>query len=230
MFLLDPDIVTPSAQYVRMPILSYGEDALTLHALRCGLPDLLNALSDPTPTENAIVFFRPSFGRRSTRPSGRRRSEFGEPDAIIGTPSGTYVVEAKWSSSGEKKQDSIDLRTVQVRRHEVLEAYLTTWRRLPQQSWPALTRAVGPLLDKINPPVAVPSQGTRLAQNLEFVLRELQSCGPVKRVLLFSRCSHEAEPGALDCDGFHVVKYACSTVRGSHFVDLDELPPKPVTV
>jgi hypothetical protein len=205
-----------------MPILSYGEDALTLHALRCGLPGLLQALSDSTPAVSTIVFFRPSFGRRSTRRSGKRRSEFGEPDAIIGTPIGTYIIEAKWSSSGERKAEHVNLRTVQVRRHEVLEAYLVAWRGLPQKSWGALTAFVAPVLESIVPPVAIPREGTRLAQNLEFVLRELEECGEVKRVLLFSSCSNDLDPGELKCDGFKVVKYTCSTVRGSHFVDLDE--------
>lgn len=84
-----------------MTILGYGEDALTLHALANGLPDIFRQLGENTDPVKALVFYRPSFGRRSSALAGSPRSEFGEFDAIIRTARAVYLVEAKWSASGE---------------------------------------------------------------------------------------------------------------------------------
>jgi len=76
-----------------MPILGYGEDALTLHAVMRDLPSIFHHLGDDSDPEKALVFCRPSFGRGSSAPVGTPRSEFGECDAIIGTPRAVYVVD-----------------------------------------------------------------------------------------------------------------------------------------
>jgi len=60
-------------------ILGYGEDALTLWALKNKLSISLNAFEDQTNPEDCIVFYRPSFGRSG----GTLSAQFGEFDALV---------------------------------------------------------------------------------------------------------------------------------------------------
>src|SRR2546426_593351 len=83
-------------------IICYGEDALTWHAVSNGLPGIFRQLGDDTDPGRALVFYRPSFGRRGSALTGSLRSEFGEFDVIIGTPRAVYLVEAKWSASADR--------------------------------------------------------------------------------------------------------------------------------
>ncbi len=76
-----------------MPLLGYGEDALTLHAFTSGLAELFRQLGDPTDTKDSIRFFRPSFGRRSSLPgAASARAAFGEFDGVIGSAKAVYLV------------------------------------------------------------------------------------------------------------------------------------------
>jgi len=78
-----------------MPLLGYGEDALTLHAFTSGLAELFRQLGDSTDIKDSIRFFRPSFGRRSSLPgAASARASFGEFDGIIGSANAVYLVEA----------------------------------------------------------------------------------------------------------------------------------------
>jgi len=81
--------------------LGYGEDALTLHALSTGLPGILRRLGDDSDPNSSLVFFRSSFGRRGPGPNGPESRQFGEFDAIIGTPSAVYLCKAKWKYSSD---------------------------------------------------------------------------------------------------------------------------------
>src|SRR5688500_220649 len=110
-----------------MPVLGYGEDALTLHALTKGLPGVFRQLGDDTDPGKAVIFYRPSFGRRSS--AGAPRSEFGEFDAIIGTARAVYPVEAKWSASGKLDGQELTLRPEQLRRHQAFRLFFDEWRR-----------------------------------------------------------------------------------------------------
>ena len=174
-----------------MPILGYGEDALTLHAVSIGIGPLFRQLGDLTDPRASIRFFRPSFGRRGTGRVGAPRAEFGEFDAIIGTTRAVYLVEAKWSASSERMGTDLTLRTEQKRRHRAFRAYLSAWRSDNHASWAEFAERVRPQLpDGIVPP----KEGTTLAKNLAFVLQRLQGCGDqIVDVLLFSRMATEED-------------------------------------
>ncbi len=78
-----------------MPLLGYGEDALTLHAFTSGLAELFRQLGDPTDTKDSIRFFRLSFGRRISSPGvASARAAFGEFGGIIGSAKAVYLNEA----------------------------------------------------------------------------------------------------------------------------------------
>jgi hypothetical protein len=73
-----------------MELLGYGEDALTFWALTRRLGEILAPFGD-TPAQTIAVFFRPSFGRRSSTSKlnpTQRGSQFGEFDGIIATKRG----------------------------------------------------------------------------------------------------------------------------------------------
>lgn len=206
-----------------MTILGYGEDAFTLHALKYGLSGILRQLDDPTPSPDALVVFRPSFGRRSTAAGGPLRAEFGEPDALIGTPHGTYIVEAKWSSSSEWRSTNMALRDAQTRRHAILRCYVEAWRSARPSDWNAFIPVVNSKLTAVAPSAMAAHAATRLAETLEFVLRLLASSGPVADVLLFCRSAAQSRP-ELTCDGFQVVHSGCVVRERSNFVVLDGAP------
>jgi hypothetical protein len=68
-------------------IYGYGEDSLTLWALKNKFQEICNQLNEPG-IDKHIIFYRPSFGRGKTG--------LGEPDFIIGTPKRLYIGESKW--------------------------------------------------------------------------------------------------------------------------------------
>ena len=59
-------------------ILGYGEDALTLWALKHRTSDILESFQDQTTPSDCLIFYRPSFGRHSKEGS----AVFGEFDAM----------------------------------------------------------------------------------------------------------------------------------------------------
>jgi hypothetical protein len=128
-----------------MPIFGYGEDALTLWALTQRLGVLLDALDDSSKPDDALVFFRPSFGRRGaseTWEEGQSRaSQFGEFDAIIATPQRIALVEAKRGQASELLGDTISLRSEQVRRHAIMRWYVNNWRAMNPAGLARLPRA-----------------------------------------------------------------------------------------
>ena len=96
-------------------MISYGEDALTYWALTKKLDLILEQLNDESNTEDCILFYRPSFGRRG----GNKRAEFGEFDSILATPKTVFLIESKWGGSSELKNGTIALRFEQIERHEI---------------------------------------------------------------------------------------------------------------
>lgn len=182
-----------------MPILGYGEDALTMHALSVGIADVFRQLGDPTDPTASIRFFRPSFGRRSSRPGGSSRSLFGEFDG-----------------------SQLELRSEQRRRHAAFRTYLEEWHRGPTGSWQDFAERIRNALAERTQGLVPPSAGTTLARNLEYVLRRLESCGPeIIDVLLFSRMS-EAQSVPERCGEFCVVTHLSVPEEGSGFIRLME--------
>ena len=204
-----------------MPLLGYGEDALTLHALTTGLPELFRQLGDSTDPRDSVRFFRPSFGRRSSRPGAESaRSLFGEFDGVIGSTKAVYLVEAKWAGSGELRGRQLKLRPEQQRRHVAFRTYLEGWRRTPSDSWEAFAARIKPVLAERTDGLVPPSAETTLARNLEYVLRRLASSGSdIIDVLLFSRMS-AAQAVPERCGDFCIVTHLSEPEEGSGFIRL----------
>lgn len=110
----------------------YGEDALTLWAVTQKLDEILASADDKSSTESAVVFFRPSFGRRG----GPISSQFGEFDFVIATPFALHLGETKWQSSPETAHDLITLRPEQLERHKIFAAYYEIWISRNDWTWP----------------------------------------------------------------------------------------------
>jgi hypothetical protein len=148
-------------------ILGYGEDALTLWALKHRMSEILGKLNDKTPPSDCIVFYRPSFGRSG----GTDSSEFGEFDAILVSLENIYLIESKWDNLTASKSEKNIVRPVQGLRHQIFSWYITHWKEKHVQSWEGFVDEEGQdFKRKFNKPIA--SRGL-LAQNLEFVLETL---------------------------------------------------------
>ena len=203
-----------------MTILGYGEDALTLHALVNGLPAIFASLGDDTDAAKALVFYRPSFGRRGARSDGPPGSQFGEFDAIIGTLRAVYLVEAKRSGSGEMKGDDLQLRPEQLTRHLAFRAYFEEWRRGGLHEWVPFGARMRTAFESWGLRLEPPPAGTRLAKNLAYVLGRLDICGShLVDVLLFCRIA-EGAPVPATCGTFRIVSHLCRPDDHSEFIRL----------
>jgi len=96
-------------------IVGYGEDSLTLWALKQRLNDVLREFQDKHASSNCLVFYRPSFGRRSRKES----SVFGEFDALVVSSKNVYLIESKWDNLGQSKENRLVLRREQTLRHRI---------------------------------------------------------------------------------------------------------------
>lgn len=181
-----------------MKLIGYGEDALTLRSLTERLPEILTQLDDGSDPDSVLILFRPSFGRRSGT-EDRRAAAFGEFDAILATDQAVYLVEAKWSRSGEAyKKETIELRREQLRRHDVLRWYLQRWRQLAPTSWEAFRTAVCDEFERDFRELTVPLHDQHLGANLQYVLQHLAGRGEqIVDVLLYV----DADPGAFTAPG-----------------------------
>lgn len=173
-------------------VLGCGDDSLTLWAIHSQLLALLQQLKDDSELEEVTVIYRPSFGRKGRpKPSSRSqspRAEFGEFDALLGTPNAVYAIESKWVGSSEAGTTVIQLSDVQTHRHAVFQEYRNLWREFKPRNWQEFLRAAEKRFlevfgDKKNKMAPL---GSKLAKNLEFVLSTLNSCGDkVKDVVVY---------------------------------------------
>jgi len=165
-------------------IFGYGEDAFTLWALKKLMPRILE-YHDKTTSSKCLVFYRPSFGRRSRKDS----SIFGEFDAIIVSLKNIYLVESKWDNLSEFKKDKLVLRKEQALRHRILAWYLAHWDKKYSKRWGSFVKEHQNDF-KFNGKT-MPRKDSLLATNLEFVLtKSLEHCKTIsykniKNVLLF---------------------------------------------
>ncbi|WP_020619265.1 hypothetical protein [Paenibacillus daejeonensis] len=111
-----------------MQILGYGEDALTLWAMKNRLPYILSQFNDNSLEDECIVFYRPSFGRRG----GINRAEFGEFDAIVLSKHTIYLIESKENID---KSKTIVPRSVQTLRHKIFRHYVDEWYKDHFPDW-----------------------------------------------------------------------------------------------
>jgi len=198
----------------------YGEDALTLYALSRGLRDFLNQLNDDTTEDKVIVYFRPSFGRRSPTRNATP-SVFGEFDAIVISEKASYLVEGKWNSSAELKDRIITVTEGQQRRHKVFRWYYEKWRMNIPPTWADFRLKFKNDFESVFPNLTIPTSKTRLAKNLEFVLRKLfQRDIPLIDVLLFSTIEKEAPPFSVEPSEFKLVIMQVQSVGGDGFIKL----------
>lgn len=151
-----------------MKLVAYGEDALTLWAIKNKVPLILKQLNDSSSPSRCQIFFRPSFGRSG----GDKSAQFGEFDFIILAEQRLYLGESKWDKSSEKIQDRIlNLRYEQLLRHNLLKFYIEEWAFGDYGSWVEFEQEGSQKLQLkgITKPIA-PAR-SQLATNLQTVLR-----------------------------------------------------------
>jgi hypothetical protein len=142
-------------------IIGYGEDALTLWALKNRLEKILRKLDDDSKRSDCTVFYRPSFGR-----GGINTANFGEFDAIISTRTCVYLTESKWEGS-VRSSARIRLSAAQLNRHAIFKEYFDKWDR--SSGIPSLTASASGFLTSVSEKRVV-SEKNELAKHLEFVL------------------------------------------------------------
>jgi len=149
-----------------MQILGYGEDALTLWAIKNKLDVILETVNDSSDPSMCQVFFRPSFGRRG----GDSSPQFGEFDFILLSKGRLYLGESKWIRSSEKlKGGVLELREEQKRRHEIFQFYVERCAFGSYSSWREFTdKARLELESGAAKPLA--PENSLLATNLQTVL------------------------------------------------------------
>ena len=150
-----------------MKAYGYGEDSLTLWALRHRLKDILEPFDDNTPTASCQVFYRPSFGRSG----GDNSPQFGEFDFIILSKKTLYLGESKWDRSSLKIEDGVlKVGDVQARRHEIFKAYVTNWAFGEYQDWEVFREEARSQIGK-----PIPGKDSLLASNLQTILGAIRN-------------------------------------------------------
>lgn len=166
-------------------ILGYGEDALTLWALRHHLAVILERFGDRTDRSECLIFYRPSFGRGSRKGS----AVFGEFDAIVASSSNMFLIESKWDNLDKFKEEELVLREEQSLRHRIFAWYLTHWNENFRGKWERFVREKKEEFKFCGKTMPKPS--SLLSSNLEYILDRLQQhCrnvdeGHIKDVLLY---------------------------------------------
>jgi len=112
-------------------ILGYGEDALTLWALKHRTSEILESFHDRTAPSDCLIFYRPSFGRSG----GEDTAEFGEFDAILVSSECIYLIESKWGNLSRFNEDRIAIRSEQELRHRIFSWYITHWDEKYCKNW-----------------------------------------------------------------------------------------------
>lgn len=201
-------------------ILGYGEDALTLWALKNHTSEILTALKDETVPSDCLIFFRPSFGRRG----GSETPQFGEFDAIIATPQNVYLIESKWDNFKKWDNGIVYLDEVQKLRHQVLKWYLTHWETKYSGHWRDFI--LNHSIDFQNKFGKKPVEANKLlAKNLESVLLKIyEHCHllkpeNIKNVLMFFYNEKiESTPPTRVTENYNLVCLDYSHALEGHFV------------
>jgi len=202
-------------------ILGYGEDALTLWGLKRHTSKILKRFQDKTAPSKCLTFYRPSFGRRSRKGN----SVFGEFDAIILSSKNIYLIESKWDNLTKYGKDEIKLRQEQKRRHEIFSWYLIHWDKKYSGHWGSFRENYK---GKLIMGRTIPSEGSLLATNLEFILTKVSkhckaiSHKKIKNVLLFFYNSKKTKKPPKISKTFKVIPIDYSKETQDNFVTLPE--------
>jgi hypothetical protein len=175
-------------------IMGYGEDALTLWALKKQLRKVLDTFKDSTDLRDCLVFYRPSFGRSG----GPNSAEFGEFDAIVASKEKYYLIESKWDNHSNNEKESVNLRDEQLLRHEVFTWYLFNWGMEYSNNWQGFKDEKE---RDFKFGKKIPPAGSLLATNLEAILSKLVNycdytglVSNVRNVLLFFYDEKKSKP------------------------------------
>jgi hypothetical protein len=206
-------------------ILGYGEDALTLLALKHHVSKILKGYEDKTAISNCLIFYRPSFGRHSRANS----SVFGEFDAILASKENIYLIESKWDNLTEYDKKELMLGDAQTLRHEIFAWYLTHWNKKYYGNWQTFANEHQNDFKFKNKTIA---RNSLLARNLESVLNKLQehchnlSSDRIKNVLLFFHDTRNIPPTNTN-KGFKLIAIDYSKeIKGNFVTLLEESSPK----
>lgn len=191
-------------------IFGYGEDALTLWVLTSNLREFLNRLDDSSDPEQCKIFYRPSFGRRG----GNKSAEFGEFDAIVSNPKSIYLIESKWDGSPELDRGKLVLRKEQIERHKVLRYYIESWTNSACESWKDYYAANKDKFESKFSGKPCSPVGSRLSENLQFVLRTTcDSQKTVKDILLYICQSDSSQPKSVKPENFKLVVFEYNSLN-----------------
>ncbi len=204
-------------------ILGYGEDALTLWAMRNCITDVLRRFRDETPPSDCVIFYRPSFGRSG----GSKSTEFGEFDAIVASSKNVYLIESKWDNLANAENRRIVLKKEQKLRHELFAWYLTHWSKKYSSNW---RKFIEEQEDNFKTSFkdrkkGIPKTDSILAVNLQYVLKILQSrCKSlskqnVKNVLVFFS-KEKTRPSVKPDPSFHIINISYGGDVAGNFITL----------
>ncbi|MBZ5529698.1 MAG: hypothetical protein LAN71_17600 [Acidobacteriia bacterium] len=202
-------------------IFGYGEDALTLWALKQHASSILKEFQDKTPISDCLIFYRPSFGRHSKANS----SVFGEFDAILVSKESIYLIESKWDNLAEFSNSELLLREEQTIRHRIFSWYLTHWSKNYLNNWQTFINEHQNDFKFGNKTIA--PADSLLARNLELILSRLQencrSCPSednIKNVLLFFYNAEKSKPPTRTDNTFKLIPIEYNRETKGNFVML----------
>jgi hypothetical protein len=209
-----------------MQILSYGEDAYTLWALRKRLTHVLSEFQDNSEVDKCKAIFRPSFGRRG----GDGSAQFGEFDFIVLSQSHVYLGESKWDRSSELNGEKLFLREEQLKRHYILTAYIEKWFEKDFKHWTDFLNHAGEYLTLPQGRIKTAPVGSRLSENL-FSLLEItknhfhQNKPEIKNLLLYlyKETPLQSIPSSVN-DDFQLIPldYSEALFEDSHYMDINK--------
>jgi hypothetical protein len=203
---------------VIMEIIGYGEDALTLWAIKNKLHAILQELNDNSDVSRCKVFFRPSFGRRG----GEKSAQFGEFDFIILSKERIYLGESKWDGSSENKNGILELRDEQKFRHEVMKFYICQWFKGDFPDWSSFVRKVGKTTKHMGVEKPLAPVGSLLASNLQTLLETIKShfssLPEIRNILLYLHKGKSSNPISRVSKDFDLVKIDYSQDSVDNFI------------
>jgi hypothetical protein len=176
-------------------------------------------LNDNSSTDGILFVYRPSFGRAG----GSGAAQFGEFDAIIGTPKAVYLVESKWRLPMVNRP--ITLAQRQIFRHRVFRWLREHWFAQHPTTWEEFLEVNAGEFAVQFPGTHLAPPPTLLAGNLEYLLRQLNDYGErIQDVLLYFHLENEVWPHeVMVADGgapFVVVPFVYHPLNNGGIIDM----------